>query len=92
MSKTLTLHVKDLYFQQIKAGTKTEEYRIFNKFWKKRITGKQFDFVEICSGYPKKGDAQRRIKFPYRAYLIKTITHEFFGNSPQIVFAITLKA
>ena len=84
----LTLHLKGEYFHAIKNGTKTEEYRLNNEFWKKRLVGRQYDNVTFCLGYPKRDDTERRITRPYNGYKMKTITHPHFGDSPVDVFAI----
>lgn len=86
--KTLTLPVKGVYFDQIKAGSKTEEYRRITPFWAKRIRFKNFDAVVVTKGYPASDDTSRRLTFPWRGYEVKTITHEFFGSEPVEVFAI----
>ncbi|MCY1167802.1 hypothetical protein D9M73_77750 [compost metagenome] len=86
--KTLTLPVKGIYFDQIKAGTKTEEYRLCTPYWRKRLEGRTYDQVEVTKGYPKRGDAARRLIRPWRGFTVKTITHEHFGPYPVEVFAI----
>lgn len=87
----LTLHVKQKYFDQIKSGQKKEEYRLANAYWTKRLANKSFDTVEICLGYPKRDDKDKRISFKYSCYIKKKITHEHFGNIEQEVFAIQLQ-
>ena len=90
--RVLTLPVKAIYFDRIKAGIKTEEYRLTTPFWAKRIRFKHFDAVVITLGYPARDDAERRLTFPWSGYEVKTITHEHFGPEPVEVFAINLKA
>lgn len=84
----LVLPVKGIYFEQIKAGTKTEEFRLVNEFWRRRLDGKTFDRVIVTLGYPSKDDTARRLVFPWRGLTVKTITHEHFGQKPVQVFAI----
>ena len=84
----LILPVKGLYFAQIKAGAKPEEYRLATAYWRKRITGKQFDRVIVTLGYPKGTDTKRRLVLPWRGCTVKTITHPHFGPGPVDVFAI----
>lgn len=36
---TLSLNLKSEYFDQIKSGDKTEEYRLCKPFWHKRLEG-----------------------------------------------------
>jgi len=88
----LILPVKKQWFQQIRDGKKTEEYRLYNDYWKTRLLGKTFDKVIITLGYPKREDTGRRIELPWRGFTIKEITHEEWDKIPQIVFAIKLKS
>lgn len=86
----LTLNLKSEYFEQIKAGTKTEEYRIVNTYWQKRIENRQYDQIHLLKGYPKKGDKSRTIVRPWRGYTIKTMLHPHFGENAVQVYAIKL--
>ena len=88
MTKDLRLAVNQEYFDDIKYGIKTEEYRLKNEFWTKRIEGKTFDTVTITAGYPKRGDSSRIMTFPWRGYEEKQITHKHFGGVEKTVFAI----
>lgn len=89
--KILTLNLKREYFEQIKSGIKTEEYRLCTPYWNKRLENKNFDKVIIKLGYPKKEDKEKELIFPYRGYKVKTIVHPHFGNNPVKVYAIKLK-
>lgn len=91
MSKTLTLAVMREYFEQIKSGVKPDEYRLDTPYWRKRLIGREYDFVEITLGYPKADDTERRLKFPYRGYSMEKRTHKHFGAEEVTVFAIHLK-
>jgi hypothetical protein len=88
--KTLRLSLKTQYFNEIKAGTKTEEYRLCTPFWKKRIEGKRFDCVEIRLGYPKNGDESKIVRFAWDGYVNREIIHPHFGNKLVKVYAIAL--
>ena len=87
-SKDLTLPLKKKWFDQIKAGTKLFEYRIYNDFWRSRLVGKTFDNIVFTLGYPKKDDLERRIIKPWMGYEIQTVQCEEWDNEPQKVFAI----
>lgn len=87
----LRLAVKRQYFDEIKAGIKTEEYRFCGEYWFQRLAGRTFDAVEITLGYPKRDDTTRRIMFPWNGYSIETITHPHFGDDPVTVYAIKLQ-
>ena len=84
----LTLPLNGIYFDQIKAGTKTEEYRLATEFWSKRIAGRSYDRIVLTRGYPKRDDHERRLILPWRGYERKSITHPHFGPDPVEVFAI----
>lgn len=51
--KIITINLIGTYFHQIKAGTKTFEYRLRTPFWRKRLEGRAYDMIRICWGYPK---------------------------------------
>ncbi len=84
----LQLAVKGEYFDAIIRGEKTEEYRLCNDYWNKRIMFREYDRLIITKGYPKRDDSSRRIDVPYDGYEVKTITHPHFGDKPVKVFAI----
>lgn len=88
---TLHLPLKGEYFDQIKAGTKPEEFRLANDYWRKRLVGRTYDRIELTRGYPKRGDSDRRLVLPYRGYRMATITHPHFGDQPVEVFAINVE-
>lgn len=84
----LQLAVKGEYFDAMIRGEKTEEYRLCNDYWKKRLVNRKYDRLIITKGYPKRDDSSRRIDVPYGGYEIKAITHPHFGDKPVKVFAI----
>ncbi|SAI62961.1 Uncharacterised protein [Bordetella trematum] len=89
----LHLALKGEYFDAIKAGTKTEEYRLCTPYWGRRIGSKRmghYDRIVLTRGYPAKSDQSRRLVLPWRGYTIKTITHPHFGPNPVQVFAINV--
>ena len=88
--KTLTLNLKREYFEQIKSGIKTEEYRLCTPYWSKRLENKNYDKVVIKLGYPKNSEIEKILEFKYSGYEIKTINHKHFGNDPVKVYAIKL--
>lgn len=81
MTRVLRLPVKREYFNQIKAGTKTEEYREV----------KEYDEVWITLGYPSSSEQDKIIKFKFTGYEVKNITHKEFGNKEVEVYAIKLE-
>jgi hypothetical protein len=82
----LIFHVRKKYFDQIKNGHKTEEFRIRSPYWIRRIQGIPHKTVFIYNGYTKE-----YLKFPYIGHAIVTITHEEFGPDPVEVFKIPLR-
>jgi len=86
----LILNVKDVYFHQVKEGLKTEEYRLDNEYWQKKLIDRSYRRIVYCSGYPKREDIEKRIIFPYVGWERKTIAHPHFGDKPVNVFAIIL--
>lgn len=91
MSDTLHLPLKGEYFDQIKAGTKPEEYRLVTPFWSKRLEGRSYEYVRITRGYPKGGDPERTLVLRWNGVEKKTITHPHFGAEPVEVFAIDVR-
>lgn len=88
--KNLQLAVKTEYFNDIKSGVKTEEYRLCNEYWTKRLSDKRYNRLIITCGYPKRDDKDKILSFPYVGWERKTITHKHFGDSPVEVFAIKI--
>lgn len=90
VSGVLTLPLKGQYFDEILAGTKTEEFRQVSPFWRKRIEFTEFDAIVLTRGYPKGGgiDGETRLVRQWRGYKLRTITHPHFGPDPVDVFAI----
>jgi hypothetical protein len=87
----LHLHVKTAYFEQIKAGTKTEEYRLHCAYWIKRLVNmpsgakREFEGVVIHNAYKPE-----KLEFPWRGWKLTGITHPHFGEDEVTVFAIKL--
>jgi hypothetical protein len=84
---TLHLNLKGEYFDQIKSGEKTHEFRLVS-VWRKRIEGKQFERIIIRRGYPKLGDTSKELLRPWMGFEIREITHPHFGDKPVLVYAI----
>lgn len=85
---TLYLSLKSEFFNAIKVGSKTKEYRLRNAYWDKRLENRQYDKIVLTLGYPPAGDIDRRLVLPYRGYVKETITHAFFGPDAVDVYAI----
>lgn len=65
----LTFNLKKEWFEKIKSGEKTHEYRLFNAYWSKRLTNawRKYKFkgtgIPCCfaCGYPAKDDKGKRL-------------------------------
>jgi len=88
----LHIPIKGEYFDQIRDGTKTEEYRLRNVYWGARLRGREYERVILTRGYPKGGgvEGETRLTLPWRGYQEKTITHPHFGDEPVPVYAIAV--
>jgi len=93
MTRDLIIPVNGIYFDQIAAGTKREEYRLRTPFWAKRIEGRDYDSVVLTRGYPKAGGIEgvTRLTRRWTGASVKTITHPHFGPDPVEVFAINVE-
>ena len=86
----LILPLKREYFEAIRDGSKTEEYRLCTPYWQKRLYSPfgSYDRIIFTLGYPARDNHERRIIRPWAGYYIKTITHPHFGPHPVEVYAI----
>ncbi len=84
----LHLHVKTEYFDAVKRGEKTHEYRLSNAFWDKRLGGRTYDGIVYYNAY--KPGAENRIEMPWNGCFIEQITHPHFGPEPVVVYAIRM--
>jgi hypothetical protein len=89
--KILTLNLKKKHFDDIVFGDKLEEYREAKDFWIKRLEGKHFDCIEICHGYPEKGDLTKRVWYRYHGFEIKPMYYrvgDLIFDGPTIVIPL----
>lgn len=91
--KTLHLHVKKKWFDDIKAGRKPNEYRLVNPYWIARLfMAQEYDQINVYCGYPKAGDTERTLTFPWNGVgMLIDFVHAEFGAAPVSVFEIPLK-
>lgn len=87
MVKPLVLHLKREYWEAIRDGTKTQEYRKRTAYWIRRLRDKEFSEVVLLLGYPKTGDESRTLRRRWKGFKVATITHPHFGRRVG-VFAI----
>lgn len=58
----MNFNLKKEWFEKIKRGEKTHEYRLFNDYWNARIPKlKKGDIITFCKGYPKSDDNDSRL-------------------------------
>jgi len=84
----LYMAMKGIYFDQIAAGTKLEEYRLCNPYWARRLHGRLFSRIILTRGYPARDDASRRLVMAWKGCTTRTITHPHFGDTPVRVIVI----
>jgi hypothetical protein len=82
----LFIIIKRKYFDEIRSGRKTKEYRLVTPYWTERLK-KPYTHIVFQVGYNKKNP---RMKIEYKGWEIENIRHEFFGNEKVTVFAIKL--
>jgi len=88
--RVLTIPVKGIYFDQIKAGTKLHEYRLRTSYWIKRLRQREYDLVVLTRGYPKGGGIEgvTRLTRKWNSFTVGAITHEHFGPDAVDIYAI----
>lgn len=87
--KILHLHVKAEYWDAVKRGEKTEEYRSIKPYWE-NILSKKYHLIYYYKGYPKKKDKNSLIIFKYNGYHKRRINHKILGPTPVMAFVIPL--
>ncbi|MBF0329949.1 MAG: ASCH domain-containing protein [Nitrospirae bacterium] len=87
--KPLILHLKREYWEAIRNGSKTEEYRTCNDYWGLRLHNREYTEIHLLLGYPKKGDTSRILRKKWKGYKKTVISHKHFGNC-VLVFAIDI--
>ncbi|WP_324271113.1 ASCH domain-containing protein (plasmid) [Enterobacter hormaechei] len=89
--RVLQLAIEGEYFQAILDGEKTQEFRLSNDYWQRRISCRTYDKLVLTWGYPSKTDKKRRIEMPWTGYeFIPAMKHKHFGDEPVAVFAINI--
>lgn len=86
--KILRLHLKRKWWEKIRDGEKTVEFRLATDYWQKRLIGRPYDEIHLLLGYPKNGDDSRVLKREWRLITKEIIKHEEFGDAPVEVFCI----
>lgn len=91
MVRVLRLNLKYCYFDAIKDGTKTKEFRLAAT-WEKRVRNGCYrvgvDEILLLRGYPKLGDESRMMRRIWNGYSIEEIQHDHFGPGKVSVLAI----
>jgi hypothetical protein len=87
-SRILQLALDREFFEDIRDGSKLEEYREVKPYWTKRIEGREYDEIILTLGYPLADNESRRLRRPYLGYVKKRIIHPKFGPDEVEVYAI----
>lgn len=59
----LTFNLKKEWFEKIKSGEKTHEYRLYTDYWGNRLLYRKLPcHCVFACGYPAKNDKTRRLK------------------------------
>jgi len=84
--KTLHLHLKYEYFDEIKSGAKKEEYREAER-WEEKLCRNNYTKIRLYRGYSPVSPATI-LDLPYKGFIFKKITHPHFGPDEIAVCAI----
>jgi len=82
----LFIVVKNEYFQQILAGTKTEEYRRYTRYWISRVVGREYSHIIFQNGFKK----HERVEVSYLGYEVQALQRDFFGPFPVKLFILKI--
>lgn len=66
--KTVFLNLKKKWFEKIKSGDKTHEYRLASSHWEKRLRGA--DIADVRLGYPAARQVERIMRFEIKSISI----------------------
>lgn len=100
MEKVLYLPLMEKWFNLIKSGIKTEEYREITPYWKKRLMWKDnrgvwqyktFSEIEFTLGYPKSSDISRRIRKKLMSIQIGKGKKEWGANPNKVYFVLKIE-
>jgi hypothetical protein len=86
--RVLTLVMRGRWFDAIKAGTKTEEFRLCTPYWRRRLIDATPDVLVLTRGYAKRDDTSRRLTLAWRGVRVTTIRHPEFGPRRVRAYAI----
>ena len=86
--RILTLRMKGRWWNEIAAGTKTEELRLQTDYWQKRLVDVEYDEIQLWLGYPPRTDTSKLIRRKWVSAEPCNVLHEEFGPDPVAVFAI----
>ena len=59
--RKLVLTLKKEWFDLIRSGKKTVEYREYKPYWISRLVGKDYDYIEFRNGYGKEAPVVRSV-------------------------------
>jgi hypothetical protein len=88
--RILTLRIKAIYWQQIDAGTKSEELRIANPRYIRQLLTRDYDVIHIWLGYPPATDTAKLLRFAWRGAKRIRRQADHFGPTPVDLIAVDL--
>jgi hypothetical protein len=80
----LVLPIKREFFEKIKSGEKTEEYREIKPYWTKRLEKKGIVKIKLRVGYPSVETPDNTITCEYRGHTLKTIDSKVYGGETKV--------
>jgi hypothetical protein len=86
--RVLTVVMRGRWFDAIRDGSKTEEFRLCTPYWRRRLIDEPPDVLTLTRGYARRGDASRRLTLAWRGVRVTTIRHPEFGPRRVRVYAI----
>ena len=78
----------EMVSKKFNPGKSPWNFRLRTDYWKKRIEGREYSWVEFTLGYPRRGDSSRRIRVPYRGARVMSVRSEEWDNRLEEVYAI----
>lgn len=86
--RVLRLNLRRKWWELIRDGEKSHEFRLFTPYWKARLHGRKYDEVHVCLGYPALGDGSRTLRRMFIDAKLRKVKSEEFGPGEKMVYAI----
>lgn len=86
-TNNLFLIVKKQYFEEIKSGIKTKEYKLATDYFSKKLIGRNYRTVTFQNVYSANSE---KLVLEYKGVDLEYFQCEFFGQNKVLVFSIAL--